>query len=145
MRAADEAASPSERIRLLEQKANVIRARLLRAVDALDDRRHRVAEVGRHAKQMVKPVALSLVGIAALVGIGAIAVGLTIAARRRRSLRGRVSHALERLDVVPRPSLARRVFEKITMSMMTVAASELAKRMAKDVVDGRHRGRAIGR
>lgn len=137
MRAANKAVPPSERIRLLEQKANIIRSRLLRAVDVLDTRRHQVAEMGAHARQMVKPVALSLLGIAALVGVGAIAIGLTIATRRRRSLRGRVSQALQKLDLVPRPSLARRVFERITLSMMTVAATELAKRMTKNVVDGR--------
>ena len=137
MRAADKVVPPSERMRLLEQKANVIRSRLLRVVDVLDTRRHQVVELGAHARQMVKPVALSLVGIAALLGVGAIAVGLTVATRRRRSLRGRVSHALQKLELVPQPSLARRVFEKITLSMMTVAATELAKRMAKNVVDGR--------
>ncbi len=140
MRAPNKAVPPSERIRLLEQKANVIRSRLLRAVDVLDTRRHQVAEMGAHARQMVKPVALSVLGIAALFGVGAIAVGLTIASRRRRSLRGRVSHALQKLDLVPQPTLARRVFERITLSMMTVAASELAKRMAKNVVDGRPPG-----
>ena len=138
--AADQAVPPSERMRLLEQKANVIRSRLLRAVDVLDTRRHQVVEMGAHARQMVKPVALSLLGIAALFGVGALAVGLAVAARRRRSFGGQVSHALQKLDLVAQPSLARRVFERITLSMMTVAATELAKRMTKKIVDGRLAG-----
>lgn len=132
-----------ERMKRLERRARVIRSRLLRAVDALDARRHQVVEVGQHAKQIVKPAALSLLGIAALFGASVFAFGLALKVRRRRSLSYRLSEAVKglelgkRLNLVDQPSLPRRVFEKITISVMTYAASELAKQLTKNLVDGR--------
>ena len=132
-----------ERMKRLERRARVIRSRLLRAVDALDARRHHVVEVGEHAKEVAKPAALSLLGIAALFGASVFAFSLALKVRRRRSLSYRMSEAIKRFDLgkrlnlVDQPSLARRVFEKITISVTTFAASELAKRLSKNLVDGR--------
>ncbi len=132
-----------ERMKRLERRAKVIRSRLLRAVDALDARRHHVVEIGEHAKAVAKPAALSVFGIAVLFGASAFAFSLALRASRRRSLSYRLGegirglHLGQRLDLFPRPSLSRRVFEKITLSVMTFAATELAKRLSKNVVDGR--------
>ncbi len=126
-----------ERMKRLERRARVIRSRLLRAVDALDTRRHHVVEMGEHAKELAKPVAFSLIGIAALFGASVYAFSLAVKARRRVSLKQRVSQAIQRLDLVPRPSMSRQIFEKLTLSVMTFAATEIAKRVAKNVADGR--------
>ena len=132
-----------ERMKRLERRAKVIRSRLLRAVDALDARRHHVVEIGTHAKEVAKPAALSLLGIAALFGASVFAFSLALKAKRRRSLKFRLTEGLKdlqlgkRLDLFPQPSLSRRIFEKVTLSVMTFAATELAKRMSKNVVDGR--------
>jgi len=132
-----------ERMKRLERRAKVIRSRLLRAVDALDTRRHQVVEVGTHVKEVAKPAALSLLGIAALFGASVVALSLAVKARRRRSLKFRLTEGLEglklgkRLGISTQPSLTRRVFEKVTLSVMTFAATELAKRLSKNVVDGR--------
>ncbi|MBX3206997.1 MAG: hypothetical protein KF764_18265 [Labilithrix sp.] len=128
---------PSEGMELLERQANVVRTRLLRAVDALDARRHQVVEIGAQAKKMVKPAAISLFGAAALLGVSALALGLGLRRRRRRSLPGAVSRALRGLDVVPKPSLSWRVFESVAVSVMTFAATELVKQAAKNFIDGR--------
>ncbi|MBX3263478.1 MAG: hypothetical protein KIS78_13460 [Labilithrix sp.] len=137
MSASDDDMPPSERMQRLERRANVIRERLFRAVDALDARRHQVVRIGTEAKKMVKPAAISLLGVAAVVGVGAFALGLALRKRRRRSLKGAVSHALQGLDIVPQRSLSRRVFESITLSVLTFAATELAKQAAKNLLDGR--------
>lgn len=130
-----------ERMKRLERRARVIRSRLLRAVDALDARRHHVVEVGAHAKEVAKPAALSLVAVAALFGASVFAFSLALKARRSRSLSYRASHgvsrALQRWNIAERPSLPRRIFEKVTLTVATFAASELAKRAMKNVVDGR--------
>ena len=132
-----------ERMKRLERRAKVIRSRLLRAVDALDARRHHVVEIGEHAKEVAKPAALSLLGIAALFGASVFAFGLALKARRRRSLSYRLSQGISRLDLgkrlnlVPKPSMARTLFEKVALSVMTFAATELAKRLAQNLVDGR--------
>ncbi|MBN9160926.1 MAG: hypothetical protein BGO98_02085 [Myxococcales bacterium 68-20] len=132
-----------ERTELLERRARIIRSRLLRVVDTLDARRHHIAEVVVHAKLRAKSAALSLIGIGAHFGASLFAVSLALKARRRRSLSYRVSEALRRLDLgkrlnlVARPSFGRRVFDTITISVITFAASEVAKRVTKNLVDGR--------
>jgi hypothetical protein len=131
----------SERLARLERKAKVIRSRLLRTVDALDARRHQVVEVGHQAKAMVRPVAISLVGIAVLFGATVFAFSLALRARRRVSfshrMSDRASHALQGLDRARRPSLPRRILEKVTFSVVSFAATELLKRATKNLVDGR--------
>ena len=132
-----------ERMKRLERRARVIRSRLLRAVDALDARRHHVVEVGEHVKEAAKPAAASLLAIAALFGASVFAFSLAVKARRSRSLSYRMSQAFKRLelgkrlDLAPRPSMARTLFEKVALSVMTFAATELAKRLTKNIVDGR--------
>ena len=48
----DKALSLDEQRSRLERRANVIRSRLLRTIDALDNRRHQVQEIGHHAKRL---------------------------------------------------------------------------------------------
>ncbi|MBX3199176.1 MAG: hypothetical protein KF894_13680 [Labilithrix sp.] len=133
----DDDVPPSERMQRLERRANVIRERLFRAVDALDTRRHQVVRIGTQAKKMAKPAAISLLGVAAFVGVSALALGLALRKRRRSSLKGAVSRALQGLEIVPQRSLSRRTLESITLSVLTLAATELTKQVVKNFLDGR--------
>jgi hypothetical protein len=132
-----------QRLEQLELKAKLIRERLLRVVDAIETRRHRISdaghralEAGQHAKQLAKPVAVSVLAIALLLGLAVLAAIDTVRARRRLSLPNRVSHAIQRLDLVRQPSLARRIFERFTLAVVTFVTTELTKRMSKNLVQG---------
>jgi hypothetical protein len=129
--------SRDERMARLERRASVVRSRLLRAVDALDARRQQVARIGAQAKSVAVPAVLSVAGIAAVVGAGVLLLGASLFKRRRRSLSSRAAHAIQGLELVRPPSLARRVFEKVTLALVSFAATELAKRSAKNFFDGR--------
>jgi hypothetical protein len=125
-----------ERMNRLERRANVVRSRLLRAVDALDLRRHQVVELGQTAKRVAVPAALSLVGVVAVVGLGAAAIVLIV--RRRRSLASRVKHAIRGLELVHHePSLGKRALEKAVLTIISVASTELGRRTLRNFVDGR--------
>ena len=129
----------------LERRAKVVRSRLLRAVDALDTRRHQVAEIGRRTKRIAKPALLSVLGLAAIASVSAIAFGLMMVQRRRRSIALRLSsrlasgtsRAMKRVEQLGRPSLMRRVFDKVMLTVATFAAGELAKRVTRNAIDGR--------
>ncbi len=127
----------SHRTDILERKAKVVQSRLLRAIDALDSRRHQVERIGEQAKMVAGPASLAVLGIAALFGVSAFAFSIAIKKSRRVTLGERVAVAVRKLDLSPRPTLGRRVFEKVTMTFVTMAASEVARRAIKNVVDGR--------
>ena len=126
----------------LERRANVIRSRLLRTIDALDDRRHQVQEIGHQAKRLAKPVAASLVG--ALV----IAAGTTFAIRalaqrsREKNFSYRLAKALAPLRAEPRPSFWKQALRTMALAVVAVAASEVAKRSAHRFLQRDH-GRPV--
>lgn len=138
-------APPEDRTSQLERRARVVRSRLLRAVDALDVRRHQIAELGRQTKRIAIPAALSALGIAVLVGVGVVTVTVALARRRRRSLSYRLtqgvsagaSKAMKRLEAMGQPSLVRRVLDKVTLTALSLAAGEVTKRLARNALDGR--------
>jgi hypothetical protein len=127
-----------EKMNRLERRANVVRSRLLRAVDALDVRRHQVTELGQTAKRIALPAALAIVGVAAVVGLGALGIGLAITRKRRRSLSYRMKRTLRGLELARRePPLGKRLFEKAMLAMVSVAGSEVGKRTLRNFFDGR--------
>lgn len=126
-----------QKMELLERRAKVIRSRLLRAVDALDARRHQVVEVGETAKKLAVPAAAAIVGIAVIFGASAFAFSMAWRARRRRSLGARIAEAIRELDLSARPSLARRLFDRTALTIVSIATTELARRALKNVLDGR--------
>lgn len=75
---------------LLERKANIVRARLLRTIDALDRRRHAVTDVGEDAARLVKraalPVGAGLGALLALTGVISFALHRRAERVRRRHL-----------------------------------------------------------
>jgi hypothetical protein len=131
--------SVDERMHILERKAKVVRSRLLRAVDALDARRHQVEKIGETAKDVAMPLAISAGAVVALFGASAIAFTFALRSRRRRSLSFRVSRALRGLELVQpkQASFGRRLVEKAAMSLVTLAATEIGKAALKNAVDGR--------
>lgn len=121
----------------LERRANVIRSRLLRTIDALDNRRHQVQEIGHHAKRLAAPVAGSVVG-ALVIGAGAIfAIRALVERRRERDFSYRLAKAIAPFRAEPKTPFWQDALRKLSMTALTVLASELAKRGAKAFVDGR--------
>jgi hypothetical protein len=131
------ARSVDDEMQLLERKAKVVRSRLLRAVDALDARRHHVENVGEHVKEVAIPTAIGAAGVAALFGASIVSFTIAARVRRRRSLSYRLSRAIQRLDLVKPPPFRQRLFEKLAMTVVGLAATELAKAAAKNLFDGR--------
>jgi hypothetical protein len=129
--------TPSDRMDRLERRAKVVRSRLFRAVDVLDSRRHKVVEMTDTARRIVagpvvRGAALAVLGIAMLFGASAIAFGLALKAKRHRKLSYRaaqhVKKAIVRLDLIPQPTLARRVADKLVLTLVSIVASEIARR-----------------
>jgi hypothetical protein len=114
----------------LERRANVIRSRLLRTIDALDNRRHQVQEIGHHAKRLAAPVGASLIGMVA-IGVGTtLAIRALLERRRERSFTYRFSQALAPLRQVRRPPFWQDALRKVALTAIGVIASELVKRGA---------------
>lgn len=121
----------------LERRANVIRSRLLRTIDALDTRRHQVAELGQHAKRLAVPVAATVVAVALAAFGTAFVVTRYLKHRRERTLGFRVTQALARVRQEPRPSIFEDVLRKLAITVVSIVASEFTKRSVKNVLDGR--------
>lgn len=121
----------------LERRANVVRSRLLRAVDALDARRHQVVEVAETARKVAVPAAAAVLGIVGLFGMSALAFGIAMKRRRRDSFSYRLAEAVREMELVPRPSIASRVLEKTLTTVASLAATELARRALQNAFDGR--------
>ena len=114
----------------LERRANVIRSRLLRTIDALDTRRHQVEELGHHAKRLAKPMAASVIGIAIIAAGTAFAIRAVVERRRERSFGYRLSKALAPLRTPARPPFWKEALRKVTLSALGMLAAEAAKRGA---------------
>jgi hypothetical protein len=112
----------------LERRANVIRSRLLRTIDALDSRRHQVQEIGHHAKRLAKPFAASLAG-AALLAIGTtIAIKAVMEHRREKSAVYRLSKALAPLRAPAQRPFFGAALRRMTLAVLGMLAAEGAKR-----------------
>ena len=121
----------------LERRANVIRSRLLRTIDALDNRRHQVQEIGHHAKRLVAPVGASLLGFVA-IGLGTtFAIRALLERRRERSFTYRVSKALAPLRQPPRPPFWQDALRKVALAAVGIVATELLKRGAHGILADR--------
>lgn len=121
----------------LERRANVIRSRLLRTIDALDDRRHQVQEIGHHAKRLAFPVAASLLGAVVVAAGATFAIRALVESRRERRFSYRLAKAIAPLRSEPRPPFWKEVLHKLTLTVLGIAATETAKRGARAFLDGR--------
>lgn len=122
----------------LERRADILRNRLFRAIDALDTRRHQVQELGETAKKLALPA------LATALGVGAIALGVTLAVarsvkkRRARTLEARVAKLVARLTPAEkRPPILEEALRKLTMTFVGIVGTELARRVVKNAIDGR--------
>ncbi|MDB4945134.1 MAG: hypothetical protein JWP97_4668 [Labilithrix sp.] len=117
----------------LETRANAIRSRLFRTMDALDNRRHQVTEVAQQAKKLAVPVAISVLGVAVLAAATAYALGAAMERRREKSISYRLGRALgPALNPPPaRPSFWGEAARKIGMTALSLAATHLMKEGAK--------------
>ncbi len=121
----------------LERRANVIRSRLLRTIDALDNRRHQVQEIGHHAKRLAAPVGASLIGMIAVAAGTTFAIRALVERRRERSFTYRLSKALAPLRQEARPPFWQDALRKVALSALGVVASELLRRGAHGLLADR--------
>ena len=135
---------PDDRMRRLERKARAIRARLLRTLDVLDERRHQIQHVKaeaqtfvRQARSLAKPIGLGLLGASALAIAGVYFLGHALLARRRRSLSWRVSNTVDQLRRGRPPALGRRLVERLVLTVGSIIAAEIAKRSSRNLLEGR--------
>lgn len=119
----------------LERRANVIRSRLLRTIDALDNRRHQVQELWHHAKRLAAPAVASILGVAVVAAGTAFAIRTLVERRRERALTYRMSKALAPLRAPVRPPLWQEAFRKLALAVIGVIGSELAKRGMHTLVE----------
>lgn len=135
----DKKQSVEEHMKMLERRANVVRSRLLRAVDALDTRRHQVTEIGAQAKEAAPKVGLSLLGIAALSAGAVLGLRAYLKGRRERILGYRVKRFLGAfpLRVEKKPAFAVEALQRLAMTALTVLVTEVTRRSLKNAVDGR--------
>jgi hypothetical protein len=121
----------------LERRANVIRSRLMRTIDALDNRRHQVEEIGHHAKRLAVPAVAGLVGIAVAAAGTSFAIRALLERRRERSFGYRLGKALAPLRQPARPPFWQDALRKLALTAIGILASELAKRGAVGLLNGR--------
>lgn len=138
-REAIDAVRMDEDVVLLERRANMVRSRLLRTIDALEARRHQVTEIGHEAKRLAKPAMLTFAAIAAVTAGGALGIGYLLARRRERknSLLHQLVAIAENLHVEPKPSFAAELLKKVTYTAVTIVTTEVVRRTAKNAFDGR--------
>jgi hypothetical protein len=126
--------SIADRMEMLERRANAVRSRLFRAVDALDERRHQVARISSSARKVAVPALLSALGVAVLLGAGVVSLGMAIRTRRRARLSARMGSIFRGLVPVRQASFGRRALDKIGMSLLTFAVTQIAKRASSDLL-----------
>jgi len=121
---------------MLERRANVVRSRLMRTVDALDTRRHQVTDIADDVVDAAPLAGVSFLGVAAVV------TGTVLTIRhyiKKRPQRVFFAERVRRIFAVePRqPSFLVRMGQKVAMAAVTVAATEVMRRLAKNALDGR--------
>jgi hypothetical protein len=121
----------------LERRANVIRSRLLRTIDALDNRRHQVQEIGHHAKRLAAPAFASVLGMLALAAGTTVAIRVLVERRRERSFTYRLSKALAPLRQPTRPPFWQEALRKVALAAVGVIAAELMRRGAHGLLADR--------
>jgi hypothetical protein len=121
----------------LERRANVIRSRLLRTIDALDTRRHQVTEIGHRAKRLAVPVIATVIGVAVLAAGATFAIRAQFELRRERRFGYRLAKSLAPLRRKERPPFWQEALRKVTLATLGVIASALVKRGAKAMSEGR--------
>lgn len=131
------ALSVAEQRSRLERRANVIRARLVRAIDALDLRRHQVQKIGHDAKRLALPVAGSLFGIVVLAAGTTFALRAVMERRRERYFGYRFAKAIAPFRAPARPTFWGEAFRRVALTVIGIVAAEVATRGARRYFEAR--------
>ncbi len=121
----------------LERRANAIRSRLMRTIDALDNRRHQVQEIGHHAKRLAVPAVAGVLGIAVLAAGTTFAIRAIVERRREKHFSYRLGKALAPFRQPARPPFWQDALRKLALTAIGILASELAKRGVQGMLNGR--------
>jgi hypothetical protein len=116
-----DAMNSGDRRALLEQRAEAVRSRLERRLDALDERRDRVLALAQRATQ--PPVNVILIGTASLVGVAYLVHRLRQAPSRRR----RVS-SFSRGPARQRDGFLKKALKRAALSFVATLAQRLSTR-----------------
>jgi len=112
----------------LERRANIIRSRLLRTLDALDTRRHQVTEIGHQAKRLALPFGGALLGAVVVAAGATIAIRAVVENRREQSFAYRLSKSLAPLRRAEPPPFWQEAARKVAMAALGMVAAHAAKR-----------------
>ncbi len=115
----------------LERKANIARERVLRTLDAIDQKRHAVVDVGARVSELGRRYALP---VGAAIGASWVAVGMLAYAlhrRRMRMLKRSPRYWLTRATQPPKPSFVLDTLKRVLAATLVAATSELARRMVR--------------
>jgi hypothetical protein len=111
---------------ILERKANVVRSRLMRTIDALDRRRHHVVAVGEEIERAALPAGAIAVGVIALGSAAAYAAHRSSVKRYQNAWRNVLARAVS--PPPPRRSFFAEAARKVALGLTMLAVQELGKR-----------------
>ena len=115
----------------LERRAKVVRERLARRLDALDQRRQDLEAVVSNVASSAKRVLPAIVGVASAVVI----VGVAVRARRKRRRHERFQQAVSLLleppaaPIPPRPNPLKEGLKQAALGILLRVARRVAERM----------------
>jgi hypothetical protein len=112
-----------ERRAQLEQRAEAVRARLERRLDALDERRDHLVELAKRATR--PPVSVVLLGAATLVGAAVIAHQIS---KRRPNRSQRLSAAMLGVPARQPESFLAKAFKRAALSLVATLVQRVSTR-----------------
>jgi hypothetical protein len=111
-----------DRRNVLEQRAEAVRSRLERRLDALDERRDRLVELAKKASR--PPVSVVLIGAASLVGVAVLAHQL----RKRPSRRQRLGAAVFGVPARKPEGFLAKALKRAALSLVATLAQRAGTR-----------------
>lgn len=114
-----DAMNSGDRRALLEQRAEAVRSRLERRLDALDERRDRVVALAQRATQ--PPVNVILIGTASLIGVAYLVHRLRQGPSRRRG-------SFSRVPTRQRDGFLKKALKRAALSFVATLAQRLSTR-----------------
>jgi hypothetical protein len=119
---------------ILERKANVVRSRLMRTIDALDRRRHRAVATTEHLERAAAPVA-AMVFALLTVGSGVAYVAHRASVRRHRNAWRNLLARRLAPSRPARPSFFAEAARRAALALIMIAVQELGKRAVRHALE----------